>query len=79
MLILINILAWPFQNLVNQNYNQLKLFAKVGTITKISQNIQEETITILKQKTAYNWKSITKLFLNPITNYNYKLKAQTLY
>ena len=32
---------------------QLKFFAKLGTITKISKNIQEETITILKQKTAY--------------------------
>ena len=42
-----------FLNLVNQDYNQLKFFAKLGTITKISKNIQEETITILKQKIAY--------------------------
>ena len=27
-----------------------KFFAKLGTMTKISKNIQEETITILKQK-----------------------------
>ena len=27
--------------------------SKLGTITKISKNIQEETIAILKQKTAY--------------------------
>ena len=32
---------------------QLKFFAKLGTIAKISKNIQEETITMLKQKTAY--------------------------
>ena len=32
---------------------QLNFFAKLGTITKISKNLQEEIITILKQKTAY--------------------------
>ena len=39
-----------FLNLVNQNYNYLKYFAELGTITKMSKNIQEKTITILKQK-----------------------------
>ena len=41
-----------------------KIFAKLGTITKISKNLQEEIITILKQKTAYfSLITITKYLL----------------
>ena len=37
--------------LVNYNF-KLNFFVKLGTVTKISKNIQEETVTILKLKTA---------------------------